>query len=295
MNKIIRDMDFKIEGPLQNQSSVCIPILRVLPDWFGIEAAILDYEREIEHLPTFLAEAGGKVLGFLSLKQHAPFAAEIYVMAVHPKSQRAGIGRTLVATAEVHARQMGIEYLQVKTLGPSRPDENYAGTRAFYEAVGFHHLEEMTKIWDENNPCLIMIKHLSFKEPKVGVAAIIRKDGRVLLIRRKNVHGAGSWSTPGGHLDFGETPEQCAIREAREETGIEVAHVRFRAITNDVFESFGKHYTTIWMESEYLSGEPHVAADYEVAEIGWFAWDALPEPLFLPFKNLVSGKCYSTK
>ncbi|GEM_PF-297662 len=287
-------MDFIIEGPLLNQSSNCIPIIRSLPEWFGIEAAILDYKREIEHLPTFLAEADGQVLGFLSLKQLNPFSAEIHVMAVHPDAQRGGIGRALVATAEVHAGQMGIEYLQVKTLGPSRPDENYASTRAFYEAVGFRHLEEMTKIWDKDNPCLIMIKHLSLKEPKVGVAAVIRKGDQVLLIRRKNVHGAGSWSTPGGHLDFGETPEQCAMREVREEAGVEITHVRFRAITNDVFEAFGKHYITIWMESEYLSGEPHVAADYEVAKIGWFAWDALPEPLFLPFKNLVSGKCYST-
>jgi ribosomal protein S18 acetylase RimI-like enzyme len=95
-------MDFKIEGPLYNQSSVCIPILRMLPDWFGIEAAILDYEHEIEHLPTFIAKEDGQVLGFLSLKQHNPFSAEIYVMAVRPDSHRGGIGRALVETAEFY-------------------------------------------------------------------------------------------------------------------------------------------------------------------------------------------------
>jgi 8-oxo-dGTP diphosphatase len=73
---------------------------------------------------------------------------------------------------------------------------------------------------------------------------------------------------------------------------VEIDKIRFKAITNDIFEDLGKHYISIWMESEYLSGEPHIAADYEVAEIGWFAWDALPEPLFLPFKNLRRGKCY---
>jgi hypothetical protein len=50
------------------------------------------------------------------------------------------------------------------------------------------------------------------KTPRVGVGIIITKGNQVLLLRRHNAHGAGSWSTPGGHLDFGESPEACAIR-----------------------------------------------------------------------------------
>jgi N-acetylglutamate synthase-like GNAT family acetyltransferase len=153
-------MDFKIDGPFYHQSSACITILRMLQDWFGIEAAILEYEREIEQLPTFLAETDGQVLGFLSLKQHNPFSAEIYVMAVRPDAHRGGIGRALVEAAEVHARGLGIEYMQVKTLGPSRPDKHYAKTRTFYEAVGYRPLEELARIWDANNPCLILVKRL---------------------------------------------------------------------------------------------------------------------------------------
>jgi GNAT superfamily N-acetyltransferase len=153
-------MNFKIEGPLLNQSSVCIPILCLLPDWFGIEKAILNYEREIEHLPTFLAIADGGVLGFLSLKQHTPYSAEIYVMAVRPDIHRSGIGRALMAAAEAHARGLGVEYMQVKTLGPSRPDEGYARTRAFYGVMDFRPLEEFPQIWNEKNPCLILVKRL---------------------------------------------------------------------------------------------------------------------------------------
>jgi ribosomal protein S18 acetylase RimI-like enzyme len=153
-------MQITIEGPLQSQSSACIPILRMLPDWFGVEAAILDYERKIEHLPTFIAKADGQVLGFLSLKQHNRFSAEIYVMAVRPDAHRGGIGRSLVETAEFYACKLGVEFMQVKTLGPSRPDEHYAKTRAFYEALGYRPLEEFKQIWDENNPCLVMVKQL---------------------------------------------------------------------------------------------------------------------------------------
>jgi len=127
---------------------------------------------------------------------------------------------------------------------------------------------------------------------RVGVAAVIQRDGKILLIRRKNVHGAGTWSTPGGHLEFQETPEACAVRETREEVGIEIERVRFLAITNDVFTDRARHYITIWMQADYCSGEAGVAAEHEIAEVGWFDWDALPEPLFLPFENFLHQKSY---
>ncbi len=129
---------------------------------------------------------------------------------------------------------------------------------------------------------------------RVGVAIIITKDDQVLLMKRKGSRGKGTWSTPGGHLEFGETPEQCAAREAKEEVGVDVVDIRFRAVTNDIFESEGKHYITIWMEGRSID-EPTIAAEEEVAEIGWFAWDALPQPLFLTLKNLLKENSYPPK
>jgi GNAT superfamily N-acetyltransferase len=149
-----------ILGPLLEQSAVCMPILRRLPDWFGLEAALLQYEKDIAGLPTFLAKEDEAVLGFLSLKQHNPYSAEVYVMGVRPEAQRGGFGRALVQAAETYARSLGVEYLQVKTLGPSNPDPGYARTRAFYEALGFRPLEEFKQIWDANNPCLVLVKRL---------------------------------------------------------------------------------------------------------------------------------------
>ena len=133
------------------------------------------------------------------------------------------------------------------------------------------------------------------QEPKVGVAIIITKNDQVLLMKRKGLHGIGTWTTPGGHLDFGETPEQCAAREAKEEVGLDVVDIRFRALTNDVFESGGQHYISIWMEGESILGEPIIAAEDEVEEIGWYAWDALPSPLFLPLENLLKENSYPPK
>jgi 8-oxo-dGTP diphosphatase len=136
-------------------------------------------------------------------------------------------------------------------------------------------------------------KAIMSKEPRVGVGVLITKDNSVLLLKRKNVHGAGSWSPPGGHLEFGEAPEACALREAYEETAVRITDLTFRGITNDVFETYGKHYITLWFEGKYVSGEAVVNAPYEASQVGWFAWNSLPQPLFLPFRNLLDGKCYS--
>jgi GNAT superfamily N-acetyltransferase len=153
-------MDTKVNGPYFEKATVCIPILRSLPEWFGIESAIVHYSTEIDILPTFLASEAGRVIGFLSLKQHTPYSAEVYVMAVLQEAHRKGIGRTLMSSSQDWLKSCGVQYLQVKTLGPSHPDESYAKTRSFYEAVGFKPLEEFKQIWDEHNPCLIMIKKL---------------------------------------------------------------------------------------------------------------------------------------
>jgi 8-oxo-dGTP diphosphatase len=133
------------------------------------------------------------------------------------------------------------------------------------------------------------------QKPQVGTALIITRDDKVLLMKRKGPHGQGTWCTPGGHLDFGETLEGCAAREAREEVGVEAMDVHFRAVTNDVFEETGKHYITVWMEAESFSGEPVIASEREASEIGWFAWDALPSPLFLPLENLVKENSHFPK
>ena len=130
------------------------------------------------------------------------------------------------------------------------------------------------------------------QRPKVGVGVIVTKGDRVLLMRRQNSHGDGTWSPPGGHLEFGEEVEECAIRETYEETGVVIEGVTFHGLTNDVFAEEGKHYITIWVEGRYVEGEPRVNSAREASEVGWFSWQGLPEPLFLPLQNLLHGHSY---
>lgn len=152
--------DVVVMGPLLGQAEVCEPILRALPEWFGIEEANAQYVRDIEALPTFLASVDGKVVGFLTLKRHNAFSAEIHVMGVHPAHHHQGVGRALICEVEAYLRRQGVEYLQVKTLSGSHPDAGYAQTRAFYLAVGFRPLQEFPVLWGEETPCLQMVKGL---------------------------------------------------------------------------------------------------------------------------------------
>jgi GNAT superfamily N-acetyltransferase len=154
-------LEITVQGPSLGMASVCAPILRALPDWFGIEAATARYIKDIDMLPTLIALVDGQAAGFLTLKEHNVYAAEIHVMGVLPALHRRGAGRSLVNAAEKVLRQQGIEYLQVKTLSPSRPDAHYARTRAFYLAMGFRPLEEFKELWGKENPCLQMVKSLT--------------------------------------------------------------------------------------------------------------------------------------
>jgi len=151
---------FTIQGPTFGLSELCTPILRALPEWFGIEEATQHYIDIIDELPTLLAKVGEQTVGFLSLKQHSPQSAEIYVMGVHPETHRKGVGRALLKNAETYLHQQGVEYLQVKTLSPAHPDPGYAKTRAYYLAMDFRPLEEFPTLWGEANPCLMLIKSL---------------------------------------------------------------------------------------------------------------------------------------
>jgi len=108
-------------------------------------------------------------------------------------------------------------------------------------------------------------------------------------MRRRNISGNGTWSTPGGYLDYGETPADCASREFEEEVGLKVSGFRFLALTNDVFQESSKHFITIWMVASMSEQEPMKRLSEEVETAGWFQLKDLPSPLFPPFARLVAG------
>jgi len=125
------------------------------------------------------------------------------------------------------------------------------------------------------------------ERPRVGVGVILVKDNKMLLFKRRNAHGDGTWGFPGGHLEFKEEIEDCVRREVEEETGITVHNIQFAAFTNDVFEKESKHYITLFMLCDWKSGEVQIKEPEKCIDLGWYEWDKLPEPLFLPITNLI--------
>jgi 8-oxo-dGTP diphosphatase len=127
-----------------------------------------------------------------------------------------------------------------------------------------------------------MTKGTSNQRPGVGVAVLIWRGGKVLFYERRGSHGHGTWSVPGGHLEFGESWEACAAREAKEEVGVDITNIRFLAVTNDVFTADNKHYVSIWLEADWAGGEPKSMEPEKVIDLEWRELDNLPAPLFQP-------------
>ena len=119
----------------------------------------------------------------------------------------------------------------------------------------------------------------SEQKPKVGVGVMVLKDGKVLLTRRKGSHGAGEYSFPGGHLEYMESFEDCAIRETHEECGLKIQNIRFLYLTN-VKKYAPKHYVHIGVVADWKSGEPQIMEPDKAESWNWYELDKLPEPLF---------------
>ena len=131
---------------------------------------------------------------------------------------------------------------------------------------------------------------------KVGVGVMILKDGKVLLTKRKGSHGAGEYSFPGGHLEYMESFEDCAIRETREECGVEIKNIAFLYLTN-IKKYKPKHYVHIGLIADWASGEPKTLEPEKAEEWKWYDLDKLPPgPIFefsvLSFDAYKTGRKY---
>lgn len=129
------------------------------------------------------------------------------------------------------------------------------------------------------------MEKISNQQIKVGAGVIIVKDGKTLLAKRKNSKsiGLGSWGSAGGHVEFGETSAQAAIRETEEELGIKVGNLKFLICLDEQYRG-GKHYIDIIFSADILSGTPSVMEPDKIEAVGWFGLDDLPEPMFAPVK-----------
>jgi len=133
------------------------------------------------------------------------------------------------------------------------------------------------------------------KKVGVGVGVLMLKNGKILLGRRhgdpakadSELHGEGTWTMPGGKLEFGESFEAGAKREVQEETGIRLNAVSVICVNND--QNPFAHFVTIGMYSDDFSGEANVMEPDEITEWQWFDLGNLPSPLFFPSAKVLEN------
>lgn len=113
-----------------------------------------------------------------------------------------------------------------------------------------------------------------YRNPLPTVDIIISVPGGVVLIKRKNPpHG---WALPGGFIDYGESAENAAVREANEETGLSLADLKLFGVYSDP-DRDPRHHTLTVVYTARAEGSPTPADD--AAQVGVFTRDALPSPL----------------
>ncbi|CNE16071.1 NUDIX domain-containing protein [Yersinia nurmii] len=123
----------------------------------------------------------------------------------------------------------------------------------------------------------------------VGVGVIIvNPQGLVLLGKRCGQH-APYWSIPGGHVESGESFEQCAQREVAEETGLLIQHPQVIALTNNIatWQAEGKHTVSVCLLADHPGGEVENKEPEKCSQWIWCSPDDLPEPHFEASKNAI--------
>jgi ADP-ribose pyrophosphatase YjhB (NUDIX family) len=116
-----------------------------------------------------------------------------------------------------------------------------------------------------------------FADPKVAAAALIQRNGQVLLVRRANDPQRGLWTLPAGFVDAGEDPRTAVERECLEETGLQVRVMGLQDVLYGREHSRGAHILIVY-RAEILSGA--LVAGDDVDRAAFFAIDALPPLAF---------------
>ncbi|MET0404999.1 MAG: NUDIX domain-containing protein [Cystobacter sp.] len=128
-------------------------------------------------------------------------------------------------------------------------------------------------------------------QPRLGVGAfILDPEGRLLLVERRRMPEAGHWGLPGGKVDFGETLEAAVVREISEELGVEIALDGLMCLVDQIDLAAGTHWVAPVYRAHIVRGEPVNREPAALGGMGWFALDALPQPLTLSTRTALARR-----
>ena len=149
-------MEIVFENHKGNKYQAVTEVLNDLPEWFGLPESTKEYIERCQEYPMWIAKRNEDLVGFISLKETSMYTAEIYCMGVKKAYHNQGIGNKLINAFEDFCLNK-FHFIQVKTVEEGHY-ASYDKTVAFYEKSGFKKLETFPKLWDEWNPCLLMVK-----------------------------------------------------------------------------------------------------------------------------------------
>lgn len=126
-----------------------------------------------------------------------------------------------------------------------------------------------------------------WRDPKPCAGALVERDGRILLVRRARDPWKGRWDVSGGYCEPGEHPARTAMREVKEEVGLEIEITGYLGAWPDVYGLPGtaeaeKATLNIYYTARAVGGEEGTGDPTETLEIGWFASEDVPEDLAFP-------------
>jgi 8-oxo-dGTP diphosphatase len=121
----------------------------------------------------------------------------------------------------------------------------------------------------------------------IVVNALVIREDLLLLGRRKDVIGDGTWALPGGHLESGEHIIAAGRRELAEETGLAATVFKFVGLVNTPRLGSRGHYLQIGLLAKDATGEAALQEPDKCAEWRWFALAELPDDLFVGHDALI--------
>ena len=153
---------FRVEKIMDKElkTSITLKIMNSLPKWFSPPEDIRKKSVLHREMAFFAAFHENQVIGFIVLKIHNEYTAEIFNLGVLEEYHRQGVGHALLTAAENYCRENGHKFITVKTLDSSVDYEPYERTRAFYRKNDFYPLEMFPLYWNEENPCLFLAKYI---------------------------------------------------------------------------------------------------------------------------------------
>lgn len=123
------------------------------------------------------------------------------------------------------------------------------------------------------------------KQVRVGVGVALYSPNGLVLMKRRGSHGSGDWNFPGGHLEFGESVEDCAHREVLEELGVTMHECRkIKFFTEDYFP--GKQYITLYCIGK-TDQTPSIQEPEKASELAFINTEWLPSPLFSGVQDVI--------